>query len=78
MAQFSVTTETTTTCQIISTEESIKNKFKLTTNNLENNSNFNDYIKPENIRLKINGKWLNLSKEFVSKHPGGSVINQYK
>ena len=23
-------------------------------------------------------KWLALSKEFVTKHPGGSVINQYK
>lgn len=32
----------------------------------------------EDIQVKINGKWLNLSKEFVAKHPGGEVINQYK
>ncbi|KAE9551494.1 hypothetical protein FO519_005288 [Halicephalobus sp. NKZ332] len=33
---------------------------------------------PEDLRIKVNGKWLNLSKEFVSSHPGGSVITQYK
>lgn len=76
MAPSSVNTETTN-CQTISTEELIKNKFK-TKFSLENNKIFNDYIKPENLKLKINGKWLNLSKEFVSKHPGGAVINQYK
>ncbi|CAD5218882.1 unnamed protein product [Bursaphelenchus okinawaensis] len=32
----------------------------------------------ESIRVKINDKWLLLSKEFVAAHPGGSVINQYK
>ncbi|KAI1732930.1 fatty acid desaturase domain-containing protein [Ditylenchus destructor] len=32
----------------------------------------------EDIQIKINGKWLTLSKEFVAKHPGGEVINQYK
>lgn len=30
------------------------------------------------ICLKINGKWLSLSRDFVQKHPGGGVINQYK
>lgn len=33
---------------------------------------------PESLRIKVNGKWLELSKEFVSSHPGGSVITQYK
>lgn len=36
----------------------------------------NEQVK--DIHVKINGKWLALSKEFVTKHPGGSVINQYK
>jgi fatty acid desaturase len=33
---------------------------------------------PSTIRVKINEKWLQLSKDFVAKHPGGSVITQYK
>lgn len=33
---------------------------------------------PEAIRIKIKDKWLQLSKEFVASHPGGSVITQYK
>jgi hypothetical protein len=30
------------------------------------------------VRIKINGKWLLLSAEFVAGHPGGSVIYQYR
>lgn len=33
---------------------------------------------PDGMRLKINGKWLELDKDFIAKHPGGSVITQYK
>jgi fatty acid desaturase len=33
---------------------------------------------PDGMRLKINGKWLDLDKDFISKHPGGSVITQYR
>ncbi|KAI6181025.1 Stearoyl-CoA 9-desaturase [Aphelenchoides besseyi] len=32
----------------------------------------------ESVRIKINGKWLLLTGEFVANHPGGSVIYQYK
>lgn len=32
----------------------------------------------EPVRIKINGKWLLLSAEFVASHPGGSVIYQYR
>jgi fatty acid desaturase len=31
----------------------------------------------EPVRIKIKGKWLLLSEEFVANHPGGSVIYQY-
>lgn len=37
-----------------------------------------DYYSVEAIRIRVNGKWLELSKEFVASHPGGSVINQYR
>uniref|UniRef100_A0A914WC67 Cytochrome b5 heme-binding domain-containing protein n=1 Tax=Plectus sambesii TaxID=2011161 RepID=A0A914WC67_9BILA len=30
------------------------------------------------FKLRIDGKWYNISKEFLQKHPGGSVITQYK
>uniref|UniRef100_A0A7E5A188 FA_desaturase domain-containing protein n=1 Tax=Panagrellus redivivus TaxID=6233 RepID=A0A7E5A188_PANRE len=33
---------------------------------------------PENVRLKVNGKWLDLGQEFVINHPGGSVLTQYQ
>lgn len=39
---------------------------------------YGDYERVGDIRVKINGKWLHLNKEFVASHPGGSVINQYK
>jgi cytochrome b involved in lipid metabolism len=32
----------------------------------------------EPVRIKIKGKWLLLSEEFVANHPGGSVIYQYR
>lgn len=30
------------------------------------------------MQVKINGKWLDLSTEFVANHPGGPVITQYR
>lgn len=30
------------------------------------------------LRMKINGKWLWLSEEFIKGHPGGPVLTQYK
>lgn len=41
-------------------------------------NNNNDKKHVTDIHIKINGKWLTLSKEFVARHPGGSVIKQYK
>lgn len=29
------------------------------------------------MRTKINGRWLELSEEFIRAHPGGPVITQY-
>lgn len=75
----STTTIETTTCQNISTKTLSTDKFLKSELIKRHASNIpNDYIKPKNLKLKINGKWLNLSKDFVAKHPGGSVINQYK
>uniref|UniRef100_A0A1I8BTK3 Cytochrome b5 heme-binding domain-containing protein n=1 Tax=Meloidogyne hapla TaxID=6305 RepID=A0A1I8BTK3_MELHA len=34
--------------------------------------------KDEGLLMKINGKWICLSDEFVKSHPGGPVIEQYR
>ncbi|VDN03235.1 unnamed protein product [Thelazia callipaeda] len=34
--------------------------------------------KSSDMRLKIDGKWLLLTKDFQQRHPGGSVITQYR
>jgi hypothetical protein len=30
------------------------------------------------LRMKINGRWLLLSDDFVKGHPGGQVLTQYR
>lgn len=30
------------------------------------------------FRLKIDGKWILITKDFQRRHPGGSVITHYR
>jgi len=32
----------------------------------------------EEFRIKINGKWILVSKELLATHPGGSAITTYR
>lgn len=36
------------------------------------------HLPTDSFRLKINGKWLNIDKEILAKHPGGSVMTAYR
>uniref|UniRef100_A0A915E4L2 Cytochrome b5 heme-binding domain-containing protein n=1 Tax=Ditylenchus dipsaci TaxID=166011 RepID=A0A915E4L2_9BILA len=71
------TTETTTTTVLVKTARristSLDNDSKLWLRDPPNSSG-----QLEEVRIKINDKWLVLSQEFVANHPGGAVINQYK